>query len=378
MPGGRGGRWTSGWRASSGNRRERPSAFARGPRAGNQKIDTKYRYPLSTGSPYARFVMEELTSPAVRTGAEDGHGGEVVRRLAVGLGLTVGFACLELIAGFWTGSLAVAADAAHMLVDSAGLALALGAALLVRRPSSLQRSYGFRRVEVLVVPLHAILMMGVAGYIAYEAFGRLSSPPDVHTAGVLLVGFAGLAMNLVVLRLLSPHAHDNLNVRGARLEVMTDAAGSVAVVLSAIGIWATGFGQIDPIVGLIVAAVIVPRAAALLWSAVKILLEATPDNVDIEEFLGEAALVPGVQRLHDLHIWSLAPSFRAMSAHVELGRTSGWEDALAGVARLARQRYGITHITLQPETQSLQRAMECCDGPMARLPAAAEVQEESD
>lgn len=206
-----------------------------------------------------------------RAGA--GHPG---RALGFGLALTLGFAAVEVGAGLISGSLALVSDAAHMVVDSAGLLLALLAALVARRSPDLQRTYGYARVEVLVVPLHVLLMLGVAGYIVYEAIGRLNGSPQIEGWPVLAVGAVGLAINLVVMRLLSTHSHSNLNARGAMFEVMADALGSVGVMVSAVVLLTTGWTPIDVIISLAIAALVVPRAISLLRQAVSILLEATP------------------------------------------------------------------------------------------------------
>lgn len=285
--------------------------------------------------------------------------------LAAGVALTLGFAGVQVAASFISGSLALASDAVHMVVDSAGLLLALFAALIARRPADLKRSYGYARVEVLVVPLHVLFMLALAGYIAYEAFSRIGSDPAIEGVPVLAVGAAGLLVNLAVMRLLSGHAHENLNVRGAMFEVMADALGSIGVILSAVVILATGWTAIDVIMALAIAALVVPRALTLLRLAVGILLEATPPGVDAAAIERDARAVEGVQALHDLHIWALAPGFVALSAHVEVETMDRAGDQIAELTALLRERHGITHVTLQPETHELHEAVVCCEFPDA-------------
>lgn len=287
------------------------------------------------------------------------------RALAIGLAVTLGFAAVEVGAGVVSGSLALISDAAHMLVDSAGLVLALLATLVARRPSDLRRSYGYARVEVLVVPVHVLLMLGVAGYILYEAIGRLGSEPEIQGWPVFAVGAVGLVINLVVMRLLSGHSHTNLNARGAMFEVMADALGSVGVMISALVLITTGWAPIDVFVSVAIAALVVPRAMSLLRHAVSILLEATPAGLDSRLMEQDVAGVESVIALHDIHVWSLAPSFVAMSAHVELERMDGYERPLADITGILRTKWGISHVTLQPETRELHDALDCCDFPDA-------------
>ena len=303
---------------------------------------------------YAGFVA---TQPA--------HAPAAGRVLLLGLALTLTFAAVELGTSFATGALALASDAAHMLVDSAGLLLALVATLVARRPADLQRSYGYARVEVLVVPLHVLLMLGLAGYIAYEAISRFGAPPAVDGWPVLAVGVVGLGVNLLVMRMLHGHSAQNLNVRGAFLEVAADAIGSVGVIVAAVVLITTGWNRIDVIVSLAIAAFVVPRAVALLRLSLGILLEATPPGIELEELEQDAAAVPGVLALHDLHVWALAPSFLALSAHVEVDTMERCEQQLGALGALFRERYGISHLTLQPETRALHEALACCELPDA-------------
>jgi len=291
--------------------------------------------------------------------------GRAGRALAIGLVLTLGFAAVEVGAGFLSGSLALISDAAHMVVDSAGLVLALLATLVARRPSDLRRTYGYARAEVLVVPLHVLLMLAVAGYILYEAVARLNGSPEIDAWPVFGVGAIGLVINLVVMRLLSAHSHVNLNARGAMFEVMADALGSVGVMVSAVVLVTTGWAPIDVLISIAIAALVVPRAISLLRQAISILLEATPAGFDAAGMELDVASVDSVVALHDVHVWSLAPSFVAMSAHIELERMEGCEKPLADITAMLRTKWGVSHVTLQPETRELHDVIECCDLPDA-------------
>lgn len=282
------------------------------------------------------------------------------RALLVALGLTLGFAVVEAAVGVLAGSLALLSDAGHMVIDSAGLLLALAATVVSRRPADARRSYGYARAEVLVVPLHVLLMLGIAGFVVYEAVERIGEPVEVLAWPVVLAGVIGLGVNLVVVRLLLAHVEFNLNARGAFLEVVADTLGSVAVIISGAVIAVTGWSAVDVIASLAIAALVLPRAGSLLRQAVEILLEGAPGHLSLRRIEEDARRVPGVLALHDLHVWSLAPHFVALSAHVEVSSMEGCERVIAGVARMLRQEHGIAHVTLQPETREVHEAVECC------------------
>ncbi|MEO8539792.1 MAG: cation diffusion facilitator family transporter [bacterium] len=295
------------------------------------------------------------------------HPEQVRRALFAGLLVTGAFVLIEAFAGYFTNSLALTSDAGHMLADSGGLVLALGAATLARRPASGRHTYGFARFEVLVVPLHVVLLILIAGYIGFESVSHLRSTPEIDTTPVIVVGIAGLAVNLAVVRLLHSHGAHNLNVRAATLEATVDALGSVAVIASATIIAFGGWAGIDAIAGLGIAAMVVPRAWTLLKVAGDILLESAPAGLDPVTIEAAARDIEGVVALHDVHVWSIAPSFPALSAHVELNDVACTEHILTDLATLFRERFGIGHVTLQPETPSLHEAMECCLSPDSAL-----------
>jgi cobalt-zinc-cadmium efflux system protein len=284
-----------------------------------------------------------------------------------GLILTVAFVVIEAVAGFLTNSLALVSDAGHMLADSAGLILALGAATLARRPATSRHTYGYARFEVLVVPIHVVLLAFIAGYIVFESVSHLRSTPEIATGPVIAVGIGGLMVNLLVVRLLHNHSADNLNLRAAALEASVDAVGSVAVVISAVVIALGGWAGLDALVGLAIAALVIPRALSLLRQSGDILLESAPPGLDPVAIESAALAVKGVVALHDVHVWAIAPSFPALSAHVELADVTCTEHILTDLATLFRDRFGIGHVTLQPETPALHAAMECCLSPDSAL-----------
>jgi len=289
------------------------------------------------------------------------------KALLAGILLTVSFVVVEALAGWLTGSLALLSDAGHMLADSAGLIIALGAATLSRRPPDARYTYGYARFEVLVVPFHVVLLALIAGYIAFESIDHFRNPPDINTGPVIVVGALGLAINLAVVRLLHSHAPGNLNMRAATLEATVDAFGSVAVIVSAVAIAFGVWSGVDAIAGLLIAVLVIPRAWSLLKQAGDILLETAPAGLDPETIAAAAREVEGVVALHDVHVWSIAPSFPALSAHVELTDVACTEHVLTDLAALFRDRFAIGHVTLQPETPSLHEAIECCLSPDAGL-----------
>lgn len=298
----------------------------------------------------------------------DSHGHSPVatqRALLLGLALSLAFVVIEGVTGVLANSLALVSDAAHALTDSAGLLLALAASTLARRPADRRRTYGYARLEVLAVPLHVLLLFGIAAYILWESFGRLGSSQEIDVGPVILVGIAGLVVNLVVLRLLHVHAHNNLNVRAAALEATADAISSVGVVVSAIAIALGAWSGIDTLVGVAIALFILPRAWSLLRQAADILLESAPPGLDPEEIVRAGNEVEGVLALHDVHVWSIAPHFPALSAHVEVADVSCSEHILVDLTVLLRERFGLAHVTLQPETPRLHEAIECCLSPDA-------------
>jgi len=311
-------------------------------------------------------VVDRDATVGAEPGRQAGPGGA----LAVGLVLTLAFAGLEVLVGLISGSLALVADAGHMLVDSAGLVLALAATLIARKPADLRRTFGYARSEVLVVPVHVFLMLAIAGFIVYEAVGRIGAEAEIDGFPVLIVGIAGLAVNLVAFRLLHGHGHDNLNARGAALEVAADALGSIGVIASAAILLATGWTGADVLIGLGIGALVVPRAISLLRHALSILFESAPRGTDLAAIQRNAQAVPGVNALHDLHVWSLAPSFAALSAHVEMDTMDGCERKLAALAAVLLKEHGIGHVTLQPETRTLHDEIACCLYPDAAVEGA--------
>lgn len=290
--------------------------------------------------------------------------GTPVRALLGGLALTALLVLAEVVAGLMAGSLALVSDAGHALTDSAGLLLALAAATAGRRPADVRRTYGYARYEVLVVPVQVVALFGIAGYIVFESVRRMADGHTVDTAPVIVVGIGALFINLLVVRLLHGHQH-NLNARAAIVEAGADAFGSAMVIVSAVLISLGAWGGLDAVAGLAIAVFIVPRAVMLLRQSADILLESVPAGIDSDAVMAAGREVTGVVDLHDLHIWAIAPHFPSLSAHVELVDAQQAEQILTDLTVLFRDRFGIAHVTLQPETPAMHRAIECCLGPDA-------------
>jgi cobalt-zinc-cadmium efflux system protein len=271
------------------------------------------------------------------------------RRLAVVLGLTCAFLGVEVAAGLLTGSLALLADAGHMLTDVAGLVLALAAMKFAERPPSPRRTYGYHRVEILAALTNALVLAAVAGYILAEAWERFRSPHPVASVPVLVVGTAGLLVNLVSAFLLHSGSRASLNVRGAYNEVLADAVSSLGVIVGAAVITATGWLWVDPMVAVAIALFVLPRTLALVREAVHVLLEGTPPEVDLTALRKAMEQVPGVKGVHDLHVWTLTSGIHALSAHAVLQEGAAHGVVLGALRTQVTRGFPISHVTVQIE-----------------------------
>ena len=263
--------------------------------------------------------------------------------------LTLGFAAVEAVGGWWTGSLALLSDAGHMLTDGAALALAGVAAWMAQRPPSSRHSYGLGRVEVFAALVNAVAMLAIAGLLGYEAFQRWQAPAGVKGGYAALIALAGLAVNLVILRRLTPHGHD-LNARAAMLHVAGDALGSAAALIAGAVIALTGWLRIDAIASFAICALIAVSAVRLTRESVHALMEGVPHGLSVEAIGREMARVEGVLSVHDLHVWMLSGSRTALSAHVVVGSMQQWDRVLGVLQQRLQEEFHIDHVTLQPES----------------------------
>ena len=272
--------------------------------------------------------------------------------LAMALAITASFMVAEIVGGLLTNSLALLADAGHMATDAAALALSLFAVWLARRPATPARSFGFYRAEVLAAVFNAATLVAVSIFIFWEAFQRIGDPPEVESGPMLVVAVLGLLANAAAAWVLSRgggHAHD-LNTRGAFLHVLGDMLGSVGAIVAAVVMLATGWYLADPVLSAGIGALILWGAWRLLRESVDVLLEATPKGVDPAAVGAAMAAVPGVCGLHDLHVWTVTSGLISLSGHVEVTGEEQWHPTLLALTETLRDRFGISHVTLQPET----------------------------
>jgi cobalt-zinc-cadmium efflux system protein len=271
--------------------------------------------------------------------------------LVAALGLTGGYMVVELIGAYLTGSLALFADAAHMLADVGGLALALFATWIASRPPTPAKTYGYYRAEILAALLNALVLLAVATAVLLEAWERFFHPRPVAGGPMLAIGGLGLVVNLVGAWLLHRDAEHSLNVRAAYLEVLSDAVSSLGVLIAAGIVLGTGWTPADALVGVGIALFIVPRTWSLLRQAVNVLLEGVPAHLDLSAIEEAMTQVPGVVRLHDLHVWTLTSGREAMSAHVVVVDVRESERLLEALHAVLHARFGIDHTTIQLETE---------------------------
>jgi len=263
---------------------------------------------------------------------------------------------VEVIGGLWTGSLALLADAAHMLTDAGGLGLALIAIRFAERPATPQKTYGYVRMEVMSALTNAVVLLLLTTYILYEAYQRFLNPPDILGGPMLAVAVVGLAVNLVSMKLLSAGSSESLNVKGAYFEVLSDMLGSLGVIVAAAIVMLTGWKLADPIVGAGIGLFIVPRTWVLLRQAIHILMEGTPATVDIALLERNLLAIPGVIAVHDLHVWTITSGIDAMSCHLVLADMAQSRVTLLSAQELMKSKFGLTHTTVQIEDQGLREA----------------------
>ena len=274
-------------------------------------------------------------------------------RLGWALGLTCGFMIVEVIGALWTGSLALLADAGHMLTDVGGLSMSLLAVRFAQRPPTVVNTYGYFRTEILAALANGVILLLVAGYILYEAVHRVWTPPAIHSGPMLIIALLGLGINLLGMGLLHSGASESLNLRGAYLEVFSDALGSVGVVAAAVAIQTTGFYLIDPLTSAVIGVLILPRTWSLIRQALHVLMEGVPPHLDIRDIEAAMTTVQGVCAVHDLHVWTLTSGKEAMSSHVVVNDLAAGDHIIRALHKLLHERFGIEHTTIQIETEAL-------------------------
>ena len=301
--------------------------------------------PGSAGAKPSALGYRQLMARASVTHRH--HVGER-RALALVLALVLGFAGVEALIGLAAGSLALLADAAHMLSDALALGLALFAAWLAHRPATPQRSYGWRRAEVLAALANALVLVALGIAIVWSAIGRLSDPPGVTGGWVLAAGVAGLVVNVVAARVLHG-AGSGLNVRAAMLHVLADLASSAGVVGAGLVVLVTDWTYADPIAAILIGVLVVASTGGVLRETVGVLLEGAPAGMDAREVGAAIAATDGVVGVHDLHLWTITSGFPALSAHVLVAPGADCHAIRRELEALLRDRFDLSHTTLQVE-----------------------------
>lgn len=282
--------------------------------------------------------------------AEHAHyvGDRSLKILAWALALTLGFAGVEVVAGFMANSLALISDAGHMVTDAAALGLALLAQLIAKRKPSARYSFGFGRAEALAAFVNGLAMLAVVGWILFEAAHRFARPQQVDGGTVFVVAGIGLAINVAVAWVLS-HDRQSMNTRAALVHVMGDMLGSVAALIAGAVIYYTGWMQIDPLLSVLVSLLILKSTFAILGESYHHLMEGVPVQIDYLQVGQDLEQVEGVAAVHDLHVWAMSPGQPALIGHVEIGDLRDWPRVLAAIKAMLLERYGIDHVTLQAE-----------------------------
>lgn len=273
------------------------------------------------------------------------------KKLALVFGLTLLYLIAEVIGGILTNSLALLADAGHMLTDVAGLGLALFAIKFAERPATPERTYGYYRVEILAAVVNAVVLIGISLYVLYEAYERFRNPPEVQSKAMLIVAVIGLAVNIAGIFILRKGSQESLNMKGAYFEVLSDMLTSVGVIIAGAVMWATNWYYADPLISACIGLFIFPRTWVLLKEAVGVLLEGTPADVNLAALREAIGKVQGVAGVHDLHAWSLTSGVNALSVHAVLDDGAKHDEVLAAVRECVTHNFKIAHATIQVESK---------------------------
>jgi len=292
------------------------------------------------------------------------HGGRATRsnqkRLAIALCLAATYMVAEVVGGLLTGSLALLADAGHMLSDVAALAMSLVAMRIAQRPATPNRTYGYLRTEILAALLQGVLLVAVSVFIFIEAVERIQTPQEVLGGPMLLIATGGLVVNLIGLAVLNAGRRDNLNIRGAWLHVMSDALGSLGAIFAGAAIYSMGWHWADPVASLLIGLLVIYSSWSLLREAVDVLMEAAPAHIDVAKVRSAIAELPGVQAVHDLHVWTITSGMVSLSGHVVAKDNSDTGPLLQQICDRLHQRFGIDHSTIQIESEDFQEPGEIC------------------
>ncbi len=281
-------------------------------------------------------------------GVLEGQGGNR-KRLAIVFGLVVAYMLAEVVAGFLANSLALLADAGHMLSDAASLGLSLFAMWMAGRPASPQHTYGYYRTEILAALVNGVTLVAIALFIFAEAYQRIGRVAEVDGTLMLVVATGGLFINLASLRLLHAGKSENLNVRGAWLHVLSDALGSIGAIAAGVLIWAFGWHWADPVASVLIGLLVLISSVGLLRETVRVLMEGAPGHIDVDEVYHAVSDIHGVVSVHDLHIWTITSGLVALSIHVVIEDVDSSTRLLKTIQDVLYRRFGIGHTTVQVE-----------------------------
>lgn len=306
--------------------------------------------PTDEGLP-SQGADRSVHAPAKTSGHGHAHRDASRRSLSVALVLTFSYLLVEVIGGLTANSLALLADAGHLLTDSAAIGLALLAMWIAGRPASIQRTFGFQRTEILAALLNALSLWLIAAWVFFEASRRFGDIPDVQGVITIGVGAGGLLVNLTVAWVLHRSAGESLNVEGAYVHVLGDLFGSAAVVISGVLIIVLGWDIADPILGVIIGVLILATSARLLWKVIHVLMEGTPAHLDLHKLCQRMEQLEGVTGVHDIHAWSITTGYEALSAHVTAEPSALFNPGpvLRQLRHIATSEFGIAHVTIQLE-----------------------------
>jgi cobalt-zinc-cadmium efflux system protein len=287
-------------------------------------------------------------------------GGSAVnrRRLALTLVLAATYMLAEAVGGWLTGSLALLADAGHMLSDAAALGLSLFAMWIAQRPPTPKRTWGYYRTEILAALINGATLLALSVWVVVEALERFRSPAEVDAPVMMAISAGGLIINLIGLRILSGGRDESLNIRGAWLHVLTDALGSVQAIAAGALIWAYGWQWADPLASILISLLVVYSAWHLLRETVGVLMEGTPSHIDLDDVRDTLAGLPGVEGVHDLHVWTITSGMVALSAHLVVEAEAGSRNLLRTVRTSLHDRFGIHHATVQIEAEDCEVGCE--------------------
>ena len=270
------------------------------------------------------------------------------RKLTIALMLTMTFLIIEVVAGLITQSLALLSDAAHMFTDAAALAIALAAIQIAKRPADNKRTFGYQRFEILAALFNASMLFFVAMYILYEAYQRFTQPPEIQSIGMLVVASIGLVINLISMKILMSSATESLNMKGAYLEVLSDALGSVGVIIGAVIIYFTNWYWVDTIIAVAIGFWVLPRTWILLKQSINILLEGVPEEVDIEKLRNDLLALDGVESIHQLKVWAITSKNIHLTVHL-FAPNADRKQLHYAAAEMLSHEHGIAEVTLQIE-----------------------------